>query len=281
MNINWFPGHMNKALKSLKKEWKKADCSCEVLDARIPRSSSNRLLENLVQDKPKMVLLNKKDLADPSITQEWMDYFQSQGLAVLATNARDEKLRDKVTRLAQELMAEEYKRRKEKGIQNKEIRLLVFGIPNSGKSTLINKLAGKKRAKVGNTPGMTRQFQWIKTPGPLLLLDSPGILWQKLDEEAGIHLAYTGAIKDEILEAESLAFNLIKDLQIHRPEALAGRYGVDPEWETMVVMDEIAQGIGALMQGGQADYSRTAQRILDDFRKLKLGRVSLERPGEK
>lgn len=278
MATSWFPGHMNKAMNALKEEVKKVDLTCEVLDARIPRSSANRLLEDLTREKPRLVLLNKKDMADPQLTQAWVQAFKARGIEALPVNAREEELASRITAMARSALKKEFARRKARGLANQEMRMLVFGIPNSGKSTLINKLAGRRGAQVGNKPGVTQSFQWIKASDSLLILDSPGIMMKRLNDEEALHLAYTGAIRDEVLEAQELGFQLIKDLQAYKPQALADRYGVDPEAETLVVMEAIARKQGALLRGGEIDYDRTGKLVLDDFRKLKLGRITLERP---
>lgn len=279
MNINWFPGHMKKALDQIQAQMGQVDLSLEIVDGRIPEASRNLLLEEVTQGKPRLLILNKKDLADASVTRDWVAYYQKSGGAALALEARaganPRMIYDQAQRLCQDTLL----RRQKKGIRDRTLRMMVFGIPNSGKSTLINRLAGRKAAQTGDRPGVTRANQWIKTTSDLLLLDTPGIMMKKLTPRQGLYLSWTGAIKEEILNLQEVGYALLQLLLVHYEPALIERYQLPPGLDALGAMDVIAQKIGALEQGEIA-YDRVAIRLLDDFQKGRLGRISLERVEE-
>ena len=277
MNINWYPGHMNKARAQIKEKLGLVDLCCEIIDARIPYSSRNHMLEELTRTKPLLIIVNKSDMADPVETDRWIAALTGKGIMAMPFNAIKDKNTKSIYRAAVGLIADQLEKRRAKGIDKKEIRMMVFGIPNSGKSTFINNLSGRRSARVGNRPGVTTSQQWIKTDENLLLMDTPGILWQKFDPIQAYHLAYTGAIRDEVLELEELGFSLVRDLLKRDGAILRDRYGVDVDGEPIEVFDQIAKARGAIGRGGDIDYRRAAQILLDDFRKLRLGRISLEK----
>lgn len=275
MNINWFPGHMNKAVKQIREKLKLVDLCLEVLDARIPESSRNHMLEKVTNTKPLMVVLNKADMADPNETQRWVDSFEKKGIPALAMNAQKDRKTDLIYQKALSLVEEKKKRLEAKGVQNAEIRMMVFGIPNSGKSTFINNVAKRRGAKVGNRPGITQSQQWIKTTQNLMLMDTPGILWQKLEKTQSLHLAYTGAIRDEVLPLQDVGFSFIKDVLKRKEDLFFERYGVD-EKDPLAIMEAIAEKYGKKQKSGYIDYDQVARMLLEDFRKMRLGRFTLE-----
>lgn len=276
MNINWFPGHMKKAADAIRDKLKQVDLCCEVIDARIPFSSRNHMLEKLTDQKPRLIILNKRDMADEHETKRWIERLNGGAQRAIALNAQTDKTGDMIYQAAKRLTGDKWHKQEARGIINPEIRMMVFGIPNSGKSTFINNIANRKSAKVGNRPGITTQQQWIRTDVNLYLMDTPGILWHKFTDEQAMHLAYTGAIRDEVLELQEIGFSFIKQLQRVAPQALEARYGVDATDDTLSILEQIAKSIGAFHSGRGCDYHRTAQRILDDFRKVRIGRLTLE-----
>ena len=278
MAINWFPGHMKKASRQIEEKLPLLDMTCEILDAGIPESSSNYFLEDITKKKPRLIILNKSDLADPEVTQKWIKHFDEKGLRVLACNSqKDNNLPEKVRKEAGIICKKALEERKNRGIKNEEIRMLVFGIPNSGKSTFINKMAGKRAAQVGNKPGITKDQRWIRCGRDLLLMDTPGIMMKKLTQKEGLHLAWTGAIKEEILDLQGLGYTFIEHLMRIKPEAIEEKYGLNKGLSSLEIMVEIGKKMGA-MNGDYVDYDRVAKRILYDFRQGKLGRISLEKP---
>ena len=275
MNINWFPGHMKKATDRIQAQYDQVDLSCEVLDARVPLSSRNRVLEEMTASKPRLIILNKADLADPSKTKDWMDKLGDKDQCVLALNARDDDFSNLVEMRAKILCQSMLEKRRQKGLKNREIRMMVFGIPNSGKSTFINKLSGRKSAKTGDRPGVTTANQWIKTPTDLLLLDTPGIMVKKMEKTQGLHLSWTGAIKEEVLNLQEVGYAFLHFLLDHYEEALVNRYNLPSGLSELEAMDFIGQKMGAMV-GGYIDYDRVSARLFDDFQKGRLGRISLE-----
>ncbi|MDD7542729.1 MAG: ribosome biogenesis GTPase YlqF [Peptoniphilaceae bacterium] len=278
MNINWFPGHMKKALDQIRQRLPQIDLCCEILDSRIPLSSSNQLLEQVTKQKKRLIVLNKKDMADPSVTAQWLFHFEKQGIRALALDAAKENAAKKVRILAEEILKEEFRRKEEKGIQNPEIRMLVFGIPNSGKSTFINMMSKKRSAKVGDRPGVTTGQQWIHARESFLLMDTPGILWHKLDPDQALHLAFTGAIRDEVLQPAELGLRFLENMLLIRPKDFSDRYQIQSDETALEIMERMAKQSGCLLRGGEIDYDRIGKKILDDFRKQRFGRISLERP---
>lgn len=283
MNINWFPGHMKKTRELIQKNVKLVDLVIELVDARIPYSSRNPEMKSLTAGKRRILLFNKCDLADPAQTQKWKRYYESQGETVLLVTALSPKDIARFLRVTDEIGQEQAKRKEAKGIITQQIRAMIIGIPNVGKSTFINALVGKKGAKTGNRPGVTKGKQWLKLPGRLQLLDTPGVLWPKFDDQqVALHLAFTGAIRDEILDTETLALRMIERLQVVDSQALETRYPVDadPNRPAIDVMDDIARKRGCILRGNEPDYTRVANLILDEYRKGKLGRITFDRVEE-
>ncbi|KOA20559.1 ribosome biogenesis GTPase A [Clostridium homopropionicum DSM 5847] len=280
MPINWFPGHMAKTRRQIKEDLKLVDAVIEIRDARIVKSSTNPDIDELCKDKPRIILLNKSDLAEENITREWINKLSKEFIKVSSVNSLDGKGLSNIKNLVNDLLKEKHERLKNKGIVNITSRAMVVGIPNVGKSSFINRMAKNSRAKVGDKPGVTRSSQWIKTNLGIELLDTPGVLWPKFeDEEVGLNLAFTGAIKDEIMDIETLALRLIERLQKYYPNQLMQRYKLDSLSEdSLENMDNISRKRGAVISGGNIDYNRISVLILDEFRGGKLGPISLERP---
>ncbi|QQK09111.1 ribosome biogenesis GTPase YlqF [Miniphocaeibacter halophilus] len=279
MNINWYPGHMKKTIDSLKASLKLVDIVAELLDSRIPISSRNPLIDEILGDKPRIILMNKMDLSDKKENEKWMEYFKKEGHETVMINSMTGYGVKNIEKACRSQLREKFEKNKEKNILSDRIRLMIVGIPNVGKSTLINRLANKKSAKVGNRPGVTRHNQWIKTSGNMELLDTPGVLWPKFEDKlTGLNLAYTGAIKDEIMDVDNLAFSLIETLQKIDPKILSTRYNIKTDNKsTLEIMEEIALRRGAILKGKEIDYTKTANIVLDEFRKGILGNITLEK----
>lgn len=277
LNINWYPGHMKKTKEDIEKNLKLVDIVLEIIDARIPESSRNPMLDDILKDKPRMIIMNKSDLADPKENQRWINKFKNDGIIALPMNSKEKINVGKIYDMARKILADKFKKYEEKEIENPIIRMMIVGVPNSGKSTFINNVAQRKGARVGNRPGVTQTKQWIKTNSNLQLLDTPGVLWPKFDDRTGLHLSYTNAIKDEILNIEDLTLYFLRELAESYPENLKERYGVDPTMEAIDIYEAIAKRRGAIISGGDFDYTRTATIILNDFRTGKLGRITLEK----
>ena len=275
--IQWFPGHMSKARRQVQENLKFVDFVTVLVDARLPLSSQNPMLTKIVGDKPKLMILNKVDLADPVATKEWQDDFESQGIKTLAINSKEQSTVKKVTDAAKSLMADKIARQKERGIQIETLRTMIIGIPNAGKSTLMNRLAGKKIAVVGNKPGVTKGQQWLKTNKDLEILDTPGILWPKFeDEEVALKLALTGAIKDQLLPMDEVTIFGLNYFKEHYPAVLQERFKqMDLEQEAPEIIMEMTQKLGF-----REDYDRFYQLFVKDVRDGKLGRYTLDRVGE-
>ncbi|MDO5026301.1 MAG: ribosome biogenesis GTPase YlqF [Tissierellia bacterium] len=278
MNINWYPGHMKVALDKIRASLKTVDLVCEVVDARIPISSRNPIIDTILKDFPRMIILNKADMADPVENQKWIDFFKKQGIKALEFNSLNDRKTDRIYGAAREILKDKFEKREKKDISSNLIKMMVVGIPNVGKSSFINNLSKKKGAKTGNKPGVTKMNQWIKTDSDILLLDTPGVLWPKLDTpDKGMSLAFTGAIKDENLDLENLCLEFIKVINKESKSYLRDRYGVDTDKKALEIMEDIAMKTGAILKGREIDYFRVSNIILDDFRKVRIGRITLEK----
>ena len=279
MNIQWYPGHMTKAKRMMQEDIKLIDIVIELLDARVPLSSRNPDIDSLANNKYRLVLLNKCDLADDSVTAKWENYFKEQGMLVVKINARDGQGMKAITAKIQEACKEKIERDRKRGILNRPIRAMIVGIPNVGKSTFINSYAKKACTKVGNKPGVTKGKQWIRINKNVELLDTPGILWPKFeDESVGEHLAFIGSINDEILQKTELACNLISFVKKEYPHTLKKRYNVGEEQSPSDILGGIARNRGCLLKGQELDYEKAAGLLLDDFRSGKMGAMSVEQP---
>ena len=283
MNIQWFPGHMTKAQRMIEENLKMVDAVCEILDARIPRSSRNPDIDRLAGDKPRLVILNRTDLADPAITARWRKYFEAQGLAILETDARTGKGVNGFAPAIRRLLADKIREYEAKGQVGRPLRVMILGIPNVGKSTFINKVAGRKAAIAGDKPGVTRGKQWINIDAGLDLLDTPGILWPRFDsQEVGEMLAITNAIKADVLDKETLAANFMLRLRQMYPQAIKDRYKFDPDPDMngFELLEQAAKKRGFLVSRGEYDIERMANTLLGEYHEGKLGRLSLEMPDD-
>ena len=281
MNIQWFPGHMTKAQRMIEENLKLVDAVCEILDARIPRSSRNPDIDRLAGDKPRLVILNRCDLADPAVTARWRRYFESQGLAILETDARTGKGVNGFAPAIRRLLADKIREYESKGQVGRPLRVMILGIPNVGKSTFINKVAGRKAAIAGDKPGVTRGKQWINIDSGLDLLDTPGILWPRFDsQEVGEILAITNAIKADVLDKETLGANFMLRLREMYPQAIVDRYKFQPapEMNGFELLEQAAKKRGFLVSRGEYDIERMANTLLGEYHDGKLGRLSLEAP---
>lgn len=279
MNIQWYPGHMTKTRRMMEENISLVDIVIELLDARLPLSSKNPEIDNLAKNKKRIVLLNKVDLADENKTKEWVNYFKEKGFEVIEVNSITGKGIKDITKVAQSLMQEKIDRLKKRGRIFVPTRSMIVGIPNVGKSTLINKFVGKNMAKTGDKAGVTRGKQWVKVKKDFELLDTPGILWPKFDDKAvGLKLAFTGAVNDDIVDSQELAINLIQYLNKLYPSAIKNRYNVDYDAESTAyeVLTRIGEKRNFLKKGNEIDYKRTADILIDEFRGAVLGRMTLE-----
>lgn len=278
MNYQWYPGHMTKARRMMQENIKLIDLVIELVDARIPVSSRNPDIDELGKGKARMILLNKSDLADPVWNKKWVEYFSGKGIGVLEINSKTGMGIKSIQGLVQEVCKEKIERDRKWGIVNRPVRAMVVGIPNVGKSTFINSFAGKACAKTGNKPGVTKGKQWIRLNKGLELLDTPGILWPKFeDQQVGMRLAFIGSMNDEILIPDELACDLIKTLKEFYPGSLQERYGADPEREPVEILEAVAESRKCYTRGEQKDLVKAAGILIDDFRSGKLGRMTLER----
>ena len=281
MNIQWYPGHMTKTRRMIQSQLKNMDAVCEILDARIPISSRNPDVEELTAGKPRLVVLNRIDIADSDATRTWASWFRSKGFAVLEVNAKDGQGTARFAAAVRELLADKLAAYAEKGQVGRTVRVMIFGIPNVGKSTFINKVAKRKTAKAEDRPGVTRTQQWVPVDRSLELMDTPGMLWPKFDNpQVGLHLAFTGAVRDEIMDTETLACRLMELLAQRYPQALAERYKVEigPEDTGYDLLIQAGRRRGFMIRGGEVDTERMARILLDEFRGGKLGRFTLELP---
>ena len=282
MNIQWYPGHMTKPRRQIEADLKQVDAVCEIVDARIPMSSRNPDIDSICGAKPRILVLNRMDLADPNATKKWASYFKSKGMAVLATDCKSRKGIGDFTPAVRNACGEKLERDAKRGM-HRPLRVMVVGIPNVGKSTLINQISGRKGAKAENRPGVTRGKQWVSVDSSLQLLDTPGILWPKFeDPEVGMMLAYTGAVKEGVIDIEELSCRLMELLHKFYPQTLLERYKVDapsgtPGWE---LIELAGRKRGYLVSGGTVNTERMSKVLLDEFRSGKLGKFTLEMPEE-
>ena len=277
MNVQWYPGHMTKAKRQMQEDLKLIDLIIELVDARVPLSSRNPDIDKLGLNKSRLILLNKADLADDRQNEAWKEYFQKQGIYVVKVDSRNGAGMKTIQNVIQDACREKIERDRKRGIKNRPIRAMVAGIPNVGKSTFINTFAGKACAKTGNRPGVTKGKQWIRLNKNVELLDTPGILWPKFeDQQVGMRLAFVGSIKDDILNMEELALELINYLRENYPGMLNGRYGISEEGSAVEVLGELARARGCLKRGEELDYTKASGVLFDDFRIGKIGRITLE-----
>ena len=279
MNFQWYPGHMTKAKRQMQEDIKLIDLVIELVDARIPLSSRNPDIDDLGKNKARLIIMNKSDLSDETRNQEWAAYFKSLGYFVVQLDARSKVGMKTVTNVVMDACKEKIERDRKRGIKNRPVRAMVVGIPNVGKSTFINSYAGKACAKTGNKPGVTKGKQWIRLNQNVELLDTPGILWPKFEDQmVGLRLALIGAIKDEILNIDELSIELIKILKHYYPGVLAERYSVDEAVEPIQILEGIAENRKCISKGNELDYSKAATLLIDEFRSGKLGKITLEFP---
>lgn len=277
VNVQWYPGHMTKAKRQMQEDIKLIDLIIELVDARVPLSSRNPDIDEIGKNKARLVLLNKADLADEAQNEAWKAYFQEKGFYVVKVDSRNGAGMKVVQNVIQEACKEKTERDRKRGIKNRPIRAMVAGIPNVGKSTFINTFAGKACAKTGNKPGVTKGKQWIRLNKNVELLDTPGILWPKFeDQEVGKRLAFIGSVKDEILNMEELALELISYLCQNYPGALAKRYNITEEGQPVELLGEIARVRGCLKKGEELDYTKATGILFEEFRSGKIGRITLE-----
>ena len=279
MNIQWYPGHMTKARRMMQENIKLIDLVIELVDARIPISSRNPDIDELGKGKSRIILLNKSDLADPVWNKKWVEYFAAKGMGVLEINSRTGMGIKSIQGLVQEVCKEKIERGRKRGIVNRPVRAMVVGIPNVGKSTFINSFAGKACAKTGNKPGVTKGKQWIRLNKNVELLDTPGILWPRFEDQAvGLKLAFIGSIKDEILQTEELAAELVTFMNKNYPGVLESKYNVEEEADPYGMIARIAESRHCLVRGNELDTEKASVLLMDDFRNGRLGRLTLEYP---
>lgn len=284
MIIQWYPGHMTKTRRMMQEQVKHVDLLCEIIDARIPISSRNPDLDEIAKGKPRMVVFNRAGQADPKVNQAWISYYKEMGIPALEVDSKLGSGIKSFPKAVREMMKEKIAAFAAKGQVGRPLRMMVVGVPNVGKSTFINQVAGRKSAKAENRPGVTRGRQWVHLGGGLEMMDTPGILWPKFeDEQVGLHLAFTGAVRDEVIDVELLAFSLMERLAKEYGSSLEARYGFqpDPDAPGHILLEQAARRRGFLISGGEVDLERMANVLLDEFRNGKLGRITLERPPEK
>jgi ribosome biogenesis GTPase A len=283
MNINWYPGHMKKTKDLLQENIKLVNIVIEVIDARIPIASKNPDFDLLFRDKKRLIVLNKYDLADPNMNKVWQDYYKSKGWSCVLYNSTNNKELRKLENAIADATKEILERYKKRGMLNKTVKAMIVGIPNVGKSTLINSLAKKKSTKTGNMPGITKGKQWIHLAGNIDLLDTPGILWPKFEDERGaLNLAFTGAIRDEVLMLEEISLKLVeKMIQLNKVNAILEKYNIEQGEKPLDILDNIAIKKGYILNNKEVDYLRVANLLFNDFRSGKLGLITLETPNER
>lgn len=277
MNVQWYPGHMTKAKRQMQEDIKLIDLIIELVDARVPLSSRNPDIDELGKNKSRLIILNKSDLADDRQNEKWKKFFEEKGFFVVKIDSRSKAGMKVIHNVIQEACKEKIERDRKRGIKNRPIRAMVVGIPNVGKSTFINSFAGRACAKTGNKPGVTKGKQWIRLNKGVELLDTPGILWPKFeDQQVGMRLAFVGSIKDDILNMEELALELIEYLRTNYQGLLAGRYQISEEGTAVSVLEEIARVRGCLKKGEELDYAKASTLLFDEFRSGKIGHITLE-----
>lgn len=280
MNVQWYPGHMTKTRRQIEADLKLVDAVCEIVDARIPVSSRNPDIDAICGNKPRIIVLNRMDLADPDATKRWISYFKARGIAALGTDCKSRKGISDFQPVVRSVLKEKLERNAARGM-NKPVRLMIVGIPNVGKSTFINQISGRKGAKAENRPGVTRGKQWVTVDNGLLLLDTPGILWPKFDDpNVGMMLAYTGAVKENVIDIEELAAFLMTLLWSRYPDTVRQRYKIDMPEDTpgYMLLEEAGRKRGFLLSRGEIHTERMAKVLLDEYRSGKLGRISFEEP---
>ncbi len=282
MNIQWYPGHMTKTRRQIEADLKQVDAVCEIVDARIPSASRNPDIDTICAGKPRIVILNRMDLADPAATKRWQTHFRAKGMAAIATDCKTKRGIAEFEPAVRAILKEKLDRDAARGMK-RPMRVMVVGIPNVGKSTLINQISGRKGAKAENRPGVTRGKQWVNVDSGLLLLDTPGILWPKFDDpEVGLMLAYTGAVKEDVIDLEELACRLMELLHRRYPQTLKERYGIDMPEEApgYELLEEAGRKRGYLLSRGEIHTERMAKVLVDEYRSGKLGKFTLEEPEE-
>lgn len=280
MNIQWYPGHMTKTRRQMEADLKQVDAVCEILDARIPISSRNPDIDSICGNKPRIVILNRMDLADPNATKQWVAYFRSKGMAAITTDCKTKRGINEFQPAVRSVLKEKIERDLARGMK-RSLRVMIVGIPNVGKSTLINQISGRKGAKAENRPGVTRGKQWVTVEGGLLLLDTPGILWPKFeDPNVGLALAFTGAVKEDVIDVEELACRLFSLLWRRYPDAVKARYGIDmlEDAQGYELLEAAGKKRGYLLSRGEINTERMAKVLVDEYRSGKLGRLTFEMP---
>lgn len=281
MNFQWYPGHMTKAKRMMQEDIKLIDLVIELVDARLPLSSRNPDIDTIGKGKARLILLNKADLADENVNKQWSDWFESKGFFTVMVNSKSGKGIKAINGVIQEACREKIERDRKRGILNRPVRAMVVGIPNVGKSTFINAFAGKACAKTGNKPGVTKGKQWIKLNKNVELLDTPGILWPKFEDQmVGLRLAIVGSIKDEILNIDELASELVKYLHTEYPGILERRFAIEESDDPIETIKHIAESRGCIVRGGELDFTKAAGILMEELRNGKIGRISLEKPVE-